>query len=167
MSDYVPGTLETDPKKLVMSLQQLARSIGALQASLAAISSASTSAAGIVELATASEMEAGTDTARVPSVSVVQNHKGVAKAWAYVQANGTLIVGYNLTSAKDSTGIYTLTFGTDMGSANYVAIVTPESGNTVPSVNTLAAGTFKVETRVGTTNVNADCVFHVVVFGDQ
>lgn len=147
-----------------MSLQQLARTIASLQASVAA---ATTSAAGIVELATAAEMVTGTDTGRVPSVSVVQNHKGVAKGWALVQSDGALTVGYNLTSSKDSTGIYTLTIGTDMASANYAVVVTPLSGNVVVSSNTYAAGSFKVETRTGTTNVNADCVFNVVIFGDQ
>ena len=162
MADYVPGTDEKDLKKVIMSLQQLARSVAGLQGG-----AATTDAAGIVELATAAEMVTGTDTGRVPSVSVVQNHKGVAKGWALVQADGSLTVGYNLTSAKDSTGIYILTLGTDMGGANYVVVVTPLSGNVVVSANTYAAGSFKVETRTGTTNVNADCVFNVVVYGDQ
>ena len=170
MSDYVPGTEETDPKKIIMSLQQMARTnsansddIAALQASLSA---ATTTTAGIVELATAAEMVTGTDTGRVPSVSVVQNHPGVAKGWALVQADGTLTVGYNITSAKDSTGIYTITLGTDMGSANYVALATAQSGGMLTSVNTFAAGSFKVETRTYL-NVNQDSVFHVAVFGDQ
>lgn len=201
MADYVPGTDEKDPKKVIMSLQQMARTIVA-NASTAATAAttttagivelatdaetqaltdtaravtpsnlgalnASTTQEGLVELATAAEMETGTDSSRVPSVSVVQNHPGVAKGWAFVDTDGVLLAGHNITSGKDSTGIYSLTLGTDMSSANYAAVATTQSGNSYAIIHTLAAGSFKVEVRVATLNTVTDSRFYVAAFGDQ
>jgi hypothetical protein len=55
VADYVPGTLETDPKKIIMSLQQLARR---------AVTAATDAVVGIIELATNAEARTGTDTTR-------------------------------------------------------------------------------------------------------
>ncbi len=54
------------------------------------VGAASDTAAGIVELATAAEMQAGTDTARVPSVAVVQANKMVY-ATTVASTSGTSI----------------------------------------------------------------------------
>lgn len=128
---------------------------------------ASTTATGVAELATAAEMVTGTDAARVPSVSVVQNHKGVAKGWAFVDTDGVLLAGYNITSAKNSTGNYALTIGTDMSSANYVIIATAQSGGIFCMAPTgFTAGAFTIETR-NLSNANTDSRFYVAIFGDQ
>ena len=63
----------------------------------------STTATGVYELAIQSEMEAGTDAARVPSVSVMHFHPGSAKAWGQWDAAGTLgTVSYGITSITDT-----------------------------------------------------------------
>jgi hypothetical protein len=72
VADYVPGTLETDPKKIIMSLQQLARR---------AVTAATDAVAGIIELATNAEARTGTDTARaVTSAAHVASHRPAFEA---------------------------------------------------------------------------------------
>ena len=122
---------------------------------------------GGASAATQAEMEAASSTSVYASPGRTQFHPGVAKGWAFVDTDGVLLAGHNLTSAKDSTGVYSLTIGTDMSSANYAIIATSQSGNSNAIANTLLAGSFKVETRITTTNVNDDSRFYVAIFGDQ
>ncbi|CAN7625497.1 hypothetical protein [Aminobacter sp. LjRoot7] len=85
---------------------------------------ASTTFAGLVELATAAEVLTGTDTARAPSVATMGSHQGVAKAWVNFNGTGTVAIrdSYNVTSITDNgTGDYTVNFAASMPSVNYVA----------------------------------------------
>lgn len=129
-------------------------------------SAATDSFAGVVELATEAEMETATDTGRVPSVSVVQHHPGVCKGWAYVDTDGVLLAGHNLTSAKNSTGNYTVTIGTDMSTAFYATVVGSNSNGIFAVASGILAGSFTVETR-NLSNTNTDGRFSVAIFGAQ
>lgn len=83
---------------------------------------ATTSTPGVVQLATKAQMITGTSTSLVPSVSVVQNHRGVAKAWLNYDATGpTIRSSYNVSSVTvNGTGDFTINFTTSFANANFV-----------------------------------------------
>lgn len=85
---------------------------------------ATDSAAGLLQLATQSEMETGTAVDRAVVPGRMQHHPGVAKAWVVFQGTGTVTVlaSHNVSSVTDNgTGDYTVNFTTPFSSANYVA----------------------------------------------
>lgn len=90
-------------------------------ASLASVTS-TTTRAGLVELATNAEVAAGTDTDRVPSVSAMNSHTGIVKAWVHFDGSGTVSIkaSKNVSSITDNgTGDYTLNFSSNLADANY------------------------------------------------
>lgn len=97
---------------------------------------------------------------------------GTIKGWASVAANGTLLDGYNCTTARNSTGNYTITWGTDFANALYVVVGSAEAaaaGYISLNVVTKATGAAIVETRsisAGPGNV-IDSIFNVIAIGDQ
>lgn len=99
---------------------------------------------------------------------------GLAKAWCSVASDGTLGSGsYNITSsAKDSTGTYTITWDTNFGDTNYVVVVQvtgrSQGVNTRQycSVDDKAAGTVVLNftDHDGSATDNA---FDIIAFGTQ
>lgn len=114
---------------------------------------ASTSASGIVELATSAETITGTDAVRAVTPAglqakasvqadqetststttwvapgVQQYHPSAAKCWGYITVSGgtpTLAASYNVTSIADTAvGRVTVTIATDFSTANYACMVT-------------------------------------------
>lgn len=92
---------------------------------------ASTTVAGIVELATKAETETGTDTGRVIPVASLYRHLYVAKAWGFFSAMGTTPVTedqVNMADAtRDGTGVYTFNLSNAMNSTDYCVIAQPTS----------------------------------------
>lgn len=144
------------------------------------LTAATTSAAGVAELATAAEMVTGTDANRVPSVSVVKNHSGVAKAWVLFNGTGTpsIRASYNVSSITDSGGgLYVVNFSTAFSSANYAVcgwarvanggsnISAFVGGQTGQANQTASACPIAVWSDVGS-NVDVEYV-SVIFFGDQ
>ncbi len=170
---YVPGTEETDLKKVIMSLQNLASVVATLQDSIGGLSGspATTSAYGLVKLATQTDMEAATDTSLVPSISVVQYHPGVAKARAAVANSGSasLLEGYNIASVnRTGTGTVVVTLTTAMSSSDYEAIAMSTLSPTVQcSAIPSSSSVITVQTRRVDTGADIDSGFSLVVFGDQ
>lgn len=83
---------------------------------------ATTSATGVVRLATGPEVATGTSTTLVPSVSAMVSHQGMAKAWVNFNGTGTVAIrdSFNVSSITDNgTGDYTLNLGVTMGNSNY------------------------------------------------
>jgi hypothetical protein len=96
----------------------------------AAVSSATTSAEGVVELATNAEVTTGTDTSRVPPVSSMVYHQGVGKGWVNFNGTGTVAMrdNYNVSSITDNgTGNYTINWSTNFANANYACTITAGS----------------------------------------
>ena len=150
------------------------RITAASNGSVPAPSDASTTVKGIVELATGAEVAAGTDTLRVPSVSSMGSHEGVAKAW--VNFNGVGVVGIrdslNVSSISDlGVGFYRTNFTTAMANANYcgqVTIGTVGSMNGASIETAPATTSFTFYTRNGNTGGVSDCTYCMVtIFGDQ
>lgn len=96
-----------------------------------ATANATTSAAGIIELATSSEVTAGSDGSRAVVPSTIVSHQGVCKGWAYFEQNGThsLLDSYNVTSVSDTgVGATTVTWATNFANANYAVTATADGG---------------------------------------
>ena len=106
------------------------QSVKAYVDATSAVSQATTTVAGKVELAISAEVVTGTDADRVPSVSVMGAHNGMAKFWADVShsaATPTLSASYNVTSITDEgAGDLTITIATDFSSANWACVTTIE-----------------------------------------
>lgn len=144
---------------------------------LGAPRAASDTATGTVEMAVQTEMEAGSSTTTAVSPGRQQFHPSAAKGWAQVGTSGAAAVSYNVTSITDSgTGQFTITWGTDFSSGNFVVVATVFSavGGTAAStiiaqVNAMAAGTTEIYTlRVSDGNAaDASNSTLVVAFGDQ
>lgn len=88
-----------------------------------ALPAASDSAAGTIEVAVQSEMEAGSSTTLAVTPGRQQFHPSAAKAWASFNGTGTVALrgtGYNITSITDhGTGEYSFNFVTAFSSGNY------------------------------------------------
>lgn len=83
---------------------------------------ASTSAAGIIEIATDAEVNTGSSTTLALTPSNAKTHQAVAKMWNNASDSGTVSStdGYNVSSMTDhGTGDYTTTFTTALGNASY------------------------------------------------
>lgn len=103
---------------------------------LAGSSAATTTTAGIVELATAAEVQTGSDTGRVPSVSVLGSHRSACKFWIDVSQSGgtpSNSNSYNVTSITDTgTGDLRVTIATDFSTANWCCQLSIEEGSSAP-----------------------------------
>lgn len=118
-------------------------------------SAASTSAAGIVEKATSSEIIAETADKYADGADM-KHHPGVAKFWAKVAVSGgtpSVSASYNVTGiVDDGTGLITITIANDFSSANWCCIASPfmGSGNTVNlRIAAQAAGTVQLDLTTG------------------
>jgi hypothetical protein len=120
--------------------------------------------------ATQAEQETGTTLTRLVTPGRQHFHQSAAKAWGVVAATGTLASGYNCTTAKNSTGTYTVTFDTALSGTSYTVIVTGSnvggSGNTLFGYSNKAAGSFQVISTGASFDSLADAPFDFVVFGD-
>lgn len=98
-----------------------------LIANLASASpAASTSSSGIIELATAAEVQTGTDAVRAVCPSTQKYHQSACKAWVrFAGASGTIADSYGVTSvAHTGTGIFTITWSTAFNNSNYAVLAT-------------------------------------------
>lgn len=128
---------------------------------------ATTSASGAVELATAAEMVTGTDTGRVPSVSVVKNSPNAAKAWGTVTNAGALTgLSHNAASASNDsgTGNFSVTFTDNMSTGTYVVILTVEEDGGFAYITSRSASGFSYTVRNTSANLS-DQQVSFVVFG--
>lgn len=172
MSTYVPGTLETDQKKINQSIQQIWQSqqtdetnITALQNSRASSSTFGlvevdgttiTAAAGVISNSTAAKADqtAATSTTKSVTPSTQQFHPSAIKAWVKFTGsttNGNQTIGdsYNVTSvSRTSAGFYTVTFTTSFASANYCCAGSSHAGGSVNALvqfTSLATGSVSAE----------------------
>jgi hypothetical protein len=132
--------------------------------------------------ATQAEMETATSATKVPTVSVVRNHPGVAKAWAQIQISGgtaSILASHNVTSITDNgVGDITITFTTAFSSVNYCAIVqfygidASAQAGPAGNVKSQTASAARVQmlqatNSSNTTSIAADYSFMFAAFGDQ
>lgn len=122
---------------------------------------ASATAAGLVELADAAEMEAATDTTRAVVPGLQHRHPGHTKAWgiATVAANvPTLAASFGISSITDSaTGEITFTFAAAFSSTNFCVQCAGELTATTYAVANDRKVSVRNATRA-TGSVHLDCV---------
>ena len=134
---------------------------------------ATTSAQGAVELATAAEVKTGTDTSRASPVSSLISHEGIAKGWVNFNGTGTVAIrdSFNVSSITDNgTGDYTVNWGTDFADANYAACITAGSvGGDTFQDRILAQAAGSVQFRTAShTPVAGDATFcYAIGIGDR
>jgi hypothetical protein len=158
---------------------------GTLGVTGAATFTSSVTAASIAGnmVATQAQMETGTATTVAVTPGRVQNHPGVAKAWAYVTFSGgatpTLSASHNVSGITDNgLGDVTVTYTTACSSATYAAIAqiagisASVKAGPQANVKTLATGSARVQVleatnSSNTTSISADIDFMLTVFCDQ
>lgn len=135
------------------------------------------SAAPLV-VASQAEQETGSSTTVAVTPGRQHYHPSAAKYWVNWQGTGTVAIkaSYNTTSITDNgTGDYTVTIATDFSSAIYCNIVSGGRdtnlgsfcGQVDYSLTTLTAGTVRVGTADGASNLIDYMLVDAVGFGDQ
>jgi hypothetical protein len=121
--------------------------------------------------ASQAEMEAATSTTTMVTPGRQHYHPGMAKAWAMVNSSGTVVAGYNVASASNSSGLYQINFTNAMSSANYcVQCIADFNGSLVEATTQIAS---KTATYVRAHNINdsgtrsSATYMYFVVYGDQ
>jgi len=141
--------------------------------------SASDTAAGEIEVAVQSEVEAATSTTLAITPGRMHYHPGVAKCWVNFNGTGTIAINssYNTQGITDNgTGDTTITIDNDFSSGNYVATIfsrrDTSAGKTIggdiySTSGNPAAGSLRIRTfDSGSTNTDMEVVT-VAMFGDQ
>jgi hypothetical protein len=126
-------------------------------------------------VATQSDMETATDTAKIVTPGRAQYHPGVAKAWASITFSGgtpSLAASYNVSSVTDNaSGTTTINFTTAFSAATYAVAGMPEDAGTNFDLWGVVANksttSYRVVTAGGSTEGVGDTNFCLVFFGDQ
>lgn len=136
---YVPGTHETDTKKIIMSQQavgaQTATNTDAITTANANIAANTAAIAALPAVTTKVIQQAATSNTNYVTPLHQQDHDSAAKAWCLFSGTATgtnaPTVGYNVTSVtRNGAGDYTVNFTTSFATANYVCVA-----NSVNSAN--------------------------------
>lgn len=137
-----------------------------------ALPAASDSAAGTIEVAVQSEMEAGSSTTLAVTPGRQQFHPSAAKAWVRFNGSGTpgVVIGYNVSSITDhGTGDYSTNFTTAFSTANYAINVS--ASNALAVINNSAAAPTTTACRIATITTAGASTDPAIVgcsfFGDQ
>lgn len=126
------------------------------------------SAAGTM-VATQADQETASSTTTLVSPGRQHFHPAASKAWAkFAGGTGTAAASYNCTTARNTTGSYTITIGNDFSSASYVVVVTLENAaGAVALVGSVAAGSFNISTlRISDAAATDPTSVFVVCYGD-
>lgn len=140
---------------------------------------ATTSAAGIVRLADAAAMEAGTAD-RAVTADIAHRSPSAAKAWVLYNGVTTtaILASYNISGiVDDGTGVTTVQINTDFSSAQYCAVGMAQRPSTVDAfvicpqggaAATPLAGSIQLLSAIASTGAYADSPWNsVAFFGDQ
>lgn len=137
-----------------------------------ALPAASDSAAGTIEVAVQSEMEAGSSTTLAVTPGRQQFHPSAAKAWVRFNGSGTpgVVIGYNVSSITDhGVGDYSTNFTTAFSTANYAINVS--ASNALAVINNSAAAPTTTACRIATITTAGASTDPAIVgcsfFGDQ
>ncbi len=144
-------------------------------------SAATETQAGLIQIASAAELEAGTDVTRAVTPGYFHRHPASPKAWLSCGVAADLQQSYNITSLTDTgTGVVTITIATDFAASNFAIIAQVEATGTTWAVAnarethvrsaTRAVGSVALDCidNTATTNLVKDpTTWHAVMFGDQ
>ncbi len=105
------------------------------------VAAATDAAAGKIELAIQSEMEAGTDVGRAVTPGRQHFHPSACKGWGKAAGAGTLTVGYNMDACTDTgVGRLGVNITTDISSTNYTIVTGTAAVATTLTVATIDNG---------------------------
>ncbi len=128
-------------------------------------------AAGVIEIAVQSEMEAGADTTRAVVPGRQHYHPSAAKAWVNCDNTGAVAASYGVSSVTDvATGRAQANLTTSMSSANYAAVCCTNGGGggIFGGADALAAGSFELRSWNTSTQTLQDSGRNYgAVYGDQ
>jgi hypothetical protein len=129
------------------------------------------------EIASQSDMETPTSDSKVVAAGLMHHHPGVAKAWGYVAANGTLVTGHNVASInKAGNGVYEITLTTEFSSSDYAVIgmINDHASSVLFTIETSARTASKITIRTysaanssSSSLSGSDHSFYFAAFGDQ
>lgn len=137
-----------------------------------AISDASTTQKGIVELATPAEAKTGTDNTRAMTPASTIGHEGVIKAWGKIDgSSGSISGSYNISGVtRTTTGTYNINWGTNFGNSNYAVVVqTADFSQSIlyPEITAQSAGSITVECKAANGVKFDPSHFNVIAIGSQ
>lgn len=171
----VVGNFAVNTNKFTVDATSGDAAVAGALAVTGAITGASATVTGAVSGATAAgamvatqaEQETGTATDKLVTPGRQKFHPSAAKAWGKINSSGTLLVGYNVTTAKTSTGVYTITFVVAMSGNDY-AVNANTGGGAAQAVSpsTLVAASFRLN-NFNFSGALVDGEIHFSVYGDQ
>ena len=101
----------------------------------------------------------------------IASASGSCKAWGHVISDGTLQgSGFNVSTARDSEGTYTLTWGTNFADDDYavpIGIINNPTTRVVSYLTNFAVGSCKVHFVKVIDGTHLDSPFTFAAFGDQ
>lgn len=135
------------------------------------VGAASDTATGVIEIATAAEMEAGSSTALAVVPGRLVNHPLIPKVLAYITNSGsaTLVYGFGVTSvSRTSAGVVSIAFSTAFSNTSYVVTANIDgSAQRSIGVSSRAVGSVSIIVRDTGSLADTDSNFNVAIWGDQ
>lgn len=121
-----------------------------------------------VEAASDAEVKTGSEAGKYVAPSTMIGHEGVVKGWINFKGDGTAINdSYNVSGiVDDGTGLFTITWNTDFGSANYAAVGMTSSSITLGFMS-IAAGSVQVRCQNYNGVVVDTTTVCVIAIGDR
>ncbi len=128
---------------------------------------ASTTASGIIELATNAEVQTGTDSVRAIVPSAAKYHQSAAKGWVkFTGSTAAVLDSYGVTSVSDlGVGYHRINWTTSFNNANYVLVANASAaaGSKITACIT-DGGQFVADISLGVTNQAGTAVDAVAVY---
>lgn len=119
-------------------------------------------------VATQADQEAATSSIAVVTSARQQSHPSSPKAWAYVQTDGTIIAGYNVTSVvHSSTGVWLVTLTVPFSSSSYCVMTNSVNSGLASGGSPASASTVNIGVYNAAVSNPQDSPFMFTCFGDQ
>lgn len=168
--DVIRGDSSGDAERLALGAANRYLKSDGTDAAWAVLIAASDTAAGILEVAVQSEMEAASSNTRAVPPGRVHNHPGVAKGWVVFTVTGFSQAAYNVTSVDDdATGDFGVNWATNFSGVHYTVVGTAEETADFRMVKFTGktAGATELQVVNGADTPSDPDRTHVAAFGDQ
>jgi hypothetical protein len=147
------------------------RCVSYTRAAAQPVQAASDTVAGVIEYAVQSEQETGTSNTLAVTPGRQHYHPSAAKAWGMITHPTTVSASYpaaGVSVNNSSTGVYVVTHGLTMSSANYAVVVQGlvGAGGSLASLTARTTTTFTVAFTAHDNAANDQTSFSYVIYGD-
>jgi hypothetical protein len=127
----------------------------------------SDTAAGVVEAAVQSEMEAGTSTTLAVTPGRQHFHPSAAKGWVRAGVSGNILASYNVGAVTDTgTGQATISWDTDLSADGSTQATIQGGAPRIATIGSIAAGAVRIDCYNIAGALVDPTEYHVAVFGD-